>query len=229
MNLNELNSGANAPETKPWLTPVVYALEALDIVCDTLEAGTSITTQDMKVNGRITQEGSRTTPFSVWACTTEFKTNATTPAFALGSAVGSPSIPATSLYAGNSYRVKLAGTWSTAAADTATINIANLAGDFVYATTNIYAGGAVTNEQWSAEFDIEIQSIGGAGTGKLASTTITTRCGTGPTATSVIHSTSAVNITTFNSTGGIYLAPYIGVGVGTSTVTRNLGYCVSLY
>ena len=229
MNLEEWNSGAGSPETKPHLSPVVYALEAVNLVCDTLVASTSITTQDMKVNGRIVQEGDRNTPFSVWAATGEFKTNATTPVFAAGSSVGALAIPATSLYAGNSYKVRLSGVWTTLGADTMTINIADLAGTFVYATTTIYTGGAVTAEQWSAEFDIEIQAIGGAGTGKLASTTVTHRCGTGPTATSVVHSSSAVNTTTFNSTGGIYLAPYIGVGVGTSTVIRNLGYCVSLY
>ena len=213
MNLEEWNAGAGAPETKPTFNPVVYTLEA----------------QDIEVHGRLVQEGDRTTPFGVWACTNEVKTSATTPAFALGTAVGSPSIPATSLYGGNTYRAKLSGTWTTAGADTMTVRIADLAGTFVYAEGTVYTGGAVTDEPWSAEFEIQIQAIGGAGVGKLASSASTVRSATAAATVGVAHVNDSLNVTTFNSTGGIYLAPYIGVGVNTSTVTRHAGYCVSLY
>lgn len=36
MNLQELNTGAGAPQTKPWLTPVAYTLE-----CETFTAATA--------------------------------------------------------------------------------------------------------------------------------------------------------------------------------------------
>lgn len=228
MNLEEWNAGE--PMTKPNFNPVVYTLEAFDIECDTLEAKISVTTQDIEVHGRVTQEGGRTTPYSIWASTNEFKTNATMPAFALGTAVGSPTIPLTSLYPGCSFKIRLGGVWSTVGVDTMTINIANLAGDFTYATATIYTGAAATAEPWSAEFEIQIQALGAATTGRLASSSVTTRKGGAVTSSvSVVSTSEAVNSTTFSTAGGIYLAPYIGVGVGTSSVSRHLGYCVCLY
>jgi len=208
MDLAEFNSGAGLPATKPWLAPVVYTLEC----------------QDATVHGRITQEGKRPTPYAVWAMTNDFPLSASgVSTFSMGTYTGSAEIPSTSLYPGASFRVKIGGNIQTAGPSGVSFSIRNLAGDYVYASTDLSIGAAL-DAPFEAEFDIQITALGGAGVGAIRSVS-----------SSSFNNGSVMNIFSisdsvgFDSTGGVGLYLYMSNSAPGNTITRRLGYCSSVF
>jgi hypothetical protein len=127
-------------------------------------------------------------------------------------------IPASELIAGRTVRIRVGGVWSTAGVDSATLVIRNSAG-LVYSAVVMTSAGALVNVPWTAEFDIQVQELGVAGDGDLASAAIATFR---PTA-SIGSVANARNITTIDTTIGVDLKLYMNVGAGTSSITRNIG------
>lgn len=215
MDLKEWTSGAGAPETKPWLTPVVFTLEA----------------QDATVHGRITQENSRPTPYGLWASRSTRTLNNTTATYAMGSFTGISLIPATSLYPGHTTRVRVGGVFTVADAggDTLTISIRNIADTYTYGSITLFTGGAVTAQAWSAEFELQVQATGAAGVGVHATSAISGRGETVVGVPGVFSTSNTSDATTFSTVGGVDYALYMSVGLATSTISKNVGVATVIF
>lgn len=217
MDLKEFNSGAGAPLTKPWLTPVVFSLEAGSILTDSLV-----------VNGRVVQEkraggDGHLTPYSLWRCLGDLKCSGTTLVFAMGSFLGPVLIPASSCYRGMAVKVKVAGLLTTTGANTTTFSIQNLAGDFVHASQDVSVAAMATDRPIVVEFVIQIGTLGGAGVG-------IERFGSEASMdlSSTVLSNAGSNSTTFSSTGGVEYYLYIQHDTAGSAPSflRQLAYAV---
>jgi len=202
MDLKEWTSGAGAPETKPWLTPVVYSLEAFSI-----------------------SQGGHPSSYGLWASLDDFTlTPGGVSTDAMGSYSGPATIPATQLYDGHTTRFKFAGSITTAGADNVILSIRDTSGVYTYASVTLAVGGATGATPYNAEFDIQINKVGGAGVGKMRST------GNAVLGAGALHATFNISdTTTFDSTLGVDYRLFMSKTVGGDTVTRTLGVASVVY
>lgn len=209
MDLAEFNSGAGSPATKPWLNPVVNTIEC----------------QDATVHGRVTQEGKRPTPYAVWAMTNDFPLVASgISTFSMGTYTGSAEIPATSLYPGASFRIKIGGNIATTVANTVSFSIRNLDGSYVYASTDLVIGPPPKNAPFEAEFNIQITALGGAGVGAMRS--VSSSSFSDGAIMDVFSISDSVG---FSTTGGVGFYLYMSNSAAGNSITRRLGYCTSVF
>lgn len=213
MNLNELNSGAGAPASKPWLRPVVKSIEAETLLVDSLA-----------VNGRVTQEqkaGGHLTPYSLWRALGDLNVAGQTLTFAMGSFIGPVLIPAASCYNGMGVKIIVSGLLTTtAAADTLTLSIRNLAGTYVHAVSNVFAPLGTAATACRFEFNIQIAQTGAAGVGKERASS------RGSVQTGNSFTETAEDAATFDSTAGVEYYLYAQHSAAGCTFVRQLAYAV---
>lgn len=210
MDLKEFTSGAGAPLTKPWLTPVVYSLEAGSVA----------------VTGRVRQEltagaGGHLTPYNLWAGLNEAKVSGPGPSLAMGTFVGPVSIPGASCYPGMTTRIVVDGLINSTGADNLQFTIRDLAGAVIHAGSPVIVlGGATGNAPVSLEFKIQIRTLGAAGVAVETSSVGVLLNGAIVAATP----TFLTNSTTFSTTGNVEYYLYFQSGDPTSDFTRKVGY-----
>ena len=210
MDLKEFTSGAGAPETKPWLTPVVYSLEA----------------KDATVQDRITQDNGLPTGYGLWACTGDVSDSKVGALTSLqGSYVGRISIPADKLYAGHTTRIHIGGLFTASAAMTTTFSVQKAGGSPVaFASVPLITSGAVTTPQaYEAWFDIQIAAVGAAGVGHIRS--VSRVCSANNAFEDVATESNSI---TFDSTAGVEYEIYVTRNLAGST-TRTLGVANIVY
>lgn len=216
MDLNEFNSGAGAPLLKPWLTPVVFSLEAGSIA----------------VTGRVRQElvagvGGHLTPYGLWGGTNEAKVSGPGPNFAMGTYIGPVAIPGTSCYRGMTTHIIVSGDLTTAMADDAKFSIRDLTGTVIHASATLPLGIATTVAV-SVEFDIQILQTGAAGVALENATAIATR-GANAITPAVSYLNNTQNNTTFSTTGTVEYYLYFESVQPTTNFTRRTGRATVVY
>lgn len=213
MNLDELNSGAGAPRTKPWL----------NIVANTIEV------QDATVHGRVTQESGLPTPYSMWASLGSFSLAvAGVSTFSMGTFAGQAVRLSTSLYPGTAMRVVVGGTVSTAlaVASNAQFSIRDVTGVNTYASVTLAVPGTITDAPFEASFEIQINALGGPGTGSIRSIS---KASAGLPAVTPTAVNTIADAITFDSTAGIGLYLWMSNSGAGASINRTLGYATVLY
>lgn len=208
MDLQEFTS----PLPKPWL----------DINCDELNCR-ALTAETLEVKGRVVQEssiGGRLTPFTQWRGTNNVPVSGNTLVFAMGAFVGNTLIPASECYNGMAVKVKLSGSITTTGAQTTTFSIRDLAGAVTYGSLAMAVGGAVVDRAFDVEFSLQVQQIGGAGTGSIVSGAVALQ----DLGTMILS--SSTNNTTFDSTGGLNFYAYAQNSDINTVATLKVRYCL---
>jgi hypothetical protein len=152
MNLSDLTSGT--PETKPWLA----------VVAGSLDVG-SLTADSLALSGRLLQNTTRLTPYGLWSTLGNSNIVGMAAQSAMGTFVGSVSIPAAECYPGMTTTIKVVGhVTSLAPGGASNILIRNLANTYAHASCQIqFLGTIMSGKAISAEFVIQIPKIGGLG------------------------------------------------------------------
>jgi hypothetical protein len=208
MDMKEWTSGAGAPQTKPWLTPVAYSMEVVGLTAQT------VTAQD------VTQKNGRPTPYGLWS-TLGSQTVTNTggvPALLMNSFVGVVTIPAADVVAGMTTRVHVYGKLTTVGLGlrTAKFSIRDISGAILHEELQIDHSVAVADVPFKVEFNLKVSTPGGPGVG-VEDNAAAAQIKNG--VVEVVNVTT--NSTTFDSTGGVQYALFVDATANMTVVRQS--------
>jgi hypothetical protein len=152
MDLKEWTSGTGHPETKPWLTPVVFSLEATSLV-----------------------QNGQPVPYGLFSSLTDVTTQSGAAVILNGVIVGDDLIPSADIHAGTTVKVSAGGTYSNPTNPASmVVSLRTLDGSYTYAEAIVPVVADASFLPWVANFEVQFPVIGAAGTAKMRSSGVYT-------------------------------------------------------